>query len=63
VIVTGFFSRSVAWVRVSISPSPAKRAITHWINHYHPLRQHSSINNLSPIEWELHFARRQSQEA
>ena len=41
----------------------ARRAIVHWINHYNALRQHSSINNLSPIEWELQFTRRQLQAA
>lgn len=41
----------------------ARRAIVHWINHYNGLRQHSSINNLSPIEWELQFTRRQRQAA
>jgi transposase InsO family protein len=37
----------------------ARRAIIAWINHYNGLRLHSSINNMSPIEWELHFAQRQ----
>lgn len=41
----------------------ARRAIVRWINHYNGLRQHSSINNLSPIEWELQFVRRQRQAA
>jgi len=41
----------------------ARRVITLWINHYNALRQHSSINNMSPIEWELQFAQRQSQAA
>jgi len=41
----------------------ARRAIVHWINHYNALRQHSSINHLSPIEWELQFTRRQLQAA
>ncbi len=45
------------------SRAEAKRAIIGWINHYNALRQHSSINNLSPIEWELQFARRQRQAA
>ncbi len=45
------------------SRAEAKRAITVWINHYNGLRLHSSINNLSPIEWELQFTRRQSQAA
>ena len=37
----------------------ARRVITQWINHYNGLRQHSSINNMPPIEWELQFAQRQ----
>jgi putative transposase len=41
----------------------ARRVITLWINHYNALRQHSSINNMSPIEWELQFAQRQIQAA
>ena len=41
----------------------ARRAIVQWINHYNALRQHSSINYMSPIEWELHFTRRQFQAA
>ena len=41
----------------------ARRAIVHWINHYNALRQHSSINHLLPIEWELQFTRRQLQAA
>ena len=41
----------------------ARRAIIAWINHYNGLRQHSSINNMSPIEWELQFAQRQLQAA
>ena len=41
----------------------ARRAIIAWINHYNGLRQHSSINNMSPIEWELRFAQRQLQAA
>ena len=41
----------------------ARRAIIAWINHYNTLRLHSSINNMSPIEWELRFARRQLQAA
>ena len=41
----------------------ARRAIVEWINHYNALRQHSSINHLSPIEWELHFTRRRFQAA
>jgi putative transposase len=41
----------------------ARRAIIAWINYYNGLRQHSSINNMSPIEWELRFAQRQRQAA
>ncbi len=41
----------------------ARRAIIAWINHYNTLRLHSSINNMSPIEWELRFAQRQLQAA
>ena len=41
----------------------ARRAIIKWIDHYNGLRQHSSINNMSPIEWELRFAQRQLQAA
>ncbi len=45
------------------SRAEARRAIVHWINHYNALRQHSSIINMSPIEWELQFTRRQLQAA
>ena len=45
------------------SRDEARRAIVHWINHYNALRQHSSIINMSPIEWELQFTRRQLQAA
>jgi len=41
----------------------ARRAIIIWINHYNALRRHSSIGNISPIEWELRCARRQLQAA
>jgi transposase InsO family protein len=41
----------------------ARRAIIAWINHYNALRRHSSIGNISPIEWELRYARRQLQAA
>jgi transposase InsO family protein len=41
----------------------ARRATTPWINYYNGLRQHNSINNMSPIEWELQFTRRQLQAA
>ena len=45
------------------SRADARRAITGWLNHYNAVRQHSSINNMSPIEWELQFSRRQIQAA
>jgi len=45
------------------SRADARRAITGWINHYNAVRQHSLINNMSPIEWELQFSRRQIQAA
>ena len=41
----------------------ARRVITLWVTHYNGLRQHSSINNMSPIEGELPFAQRQFQAA
>jgi putative transposase len=41
----------------------ARRPIIAWTYHYNELRQHSSINNMSPIEWELRFAQRQLQAA
>jgi transposase InsO family protein len=41
----------------------ARRAIIAWINHYNALRRHSSIGNISPIEWELRFFNRQLQAA
>ncbi len=41
----------------------ARRAIIAWINHYNALRRHSSIGNVSPIEWELRFARHRLQAA
>ncbi len=41
----------------------ARRAIIAWINHYNALRRHSSIGNISPIEWELRYVRRQLQAA
>jgi putative transposase len=45
------------------SRGDARRAITGWINRYNAVRQHSSINAMAPIEWELQFARRQIQAA
>lgn len=41
----------------------ARRAIIAWLNHYNALRRHSSIGNISPIEWELRFTRRRLQAA
>ena len=43
--------------------SEACRVITMWINHCNALRQHSFINNMAPIEWELQFAQHQIQAA
>jgi transposase InsO family protein len=45
------------------SRGDARRAITGWINRYNAVRQHSSIKGMTPIEWELQFARRQIQAA
>jgi putative transposase len=33
----------------------ARHAITVWIQHYNATRLHSSIGNLTPIEWELNY--------
>ena len=33
----------------------ARRAIVAWIRHYNAVRLHSSLGNLSPIEWELRY--------
>jgi hypothetical protein len=41
------------------SRGDARRTITGWINRYNSVRQHSSINGLTPIEWESQFTRRQ----
>lgn len=41
----------------------ARRAIIAWINHYNALRRHSTLGNVSPIEWELRYARRHLQAA
>ncbi len=41
----------------------ARRAIIAWINHYNALRRHSTLGNVSPIEWELRCARRHLQAA
>jgi len=45
------------------SRSEARRAITGWINHRDAARPHTTINNMSPIQWELQFSRRQIQAA
>jgi transposase InsO family protein len=36
----------------------ARRAIIAWINHYNAVRLHSTLGNVSPIEWELRCAHR-----
>jgi putative transposase len=41
----------------------ARRAIIAWINHYNALRLHSALGNVTPIEWELRFARSHLQAA
>jgi len=33
----------------------ARHAITVWIKHYNVTRLHSSIGNVSPVEWELSY--------
>jgi transposase InsO family protein len=33
----------------------ARHAITAWITHYNATRLHSSLGNLSPIEWEMSY--------
>ena len=33
----------------------ARRAIITWIRHYNAVRLHSSLGNVSPIEWELRY--------
>jgi len=46
-----------------VTRAEARRAIIAWINHYNGLRRHSSIGNVSPIEWELRCAHRRLQAA
>ena len=41
----------------------ARRAIITWINHYNARRRHSTLGNVSPLEWELRFAHRHHQAA
>lgn len=41
----------------------ARRAIISWINHYNALRRHSTLGNISPIEWELRHYRLQLADA
>jgi transposase InsO family protein len=36
----------------------ARRAIIAWINHDDVRRLHSSVGNVTPIEWELRYAHR-----
>jgi len=45
------------------SRGDAQRAITGWIIRYNAVRQHPSISGMTPIEWELQFARRRIQAA
>lgn len=45
------------------SRAEARRAIVWWINHYNARRRHSSIGNVTPLEWELRCARRRLQAA
>jgi transposase InsO family protein len=37
------------------TPNQARHAIIAWIMHYNATRLHSSLGNLSPIEWELSY--------
>ena len=41
------------------SRAEARRAIIFWINRYNAARMHSSLGNLSPVEWELRYTQRQ----
>jgi transposase InsO family protein len=41
----------------------AKAAITAWIKRYNAVRLHSSLDYISPIEWELNYYRQQLQAA
>ena len=45
------------------SRAEARRAIVWWINHYNTRRRHSTIGNITPLEWELRCARRRLQAA
>lgn len=37
------------------SRAQARRMIIVWIHHYNAVRRHSSLGNVSPIQWELRF--------
>ena len=41
----------------------ARAAITSWIHRCNAVRLHSSLNYVSPIEWELNYRRQQLQAA
>jgi transposase InsO family protein len=41
----------------------ARRAIIAWINHYNSRRRHSTLGNVSPLEWELRHLRAQLAQA
>jgi putative transposase len=41
----------------------ARRAIIAWIRHYNSRRRHSTLGNVSPLEWELRHLRDQMAEA
>jgi len=45
------------------SRAEARRAIVWWIRHYNTRRRHSTLGNVTPIDWELRFARRRLQAA
>jgi transposase InsO family protein len=41
--------------RVFATRAEARRAIFRWINWYNTTRLHSSLNNISPLEWEQQY--------
>jgi len=45
------------------SRAEARRAIVWWINHYNTRRRHSTIGNMTPLEWELRHQRAHMAEA
>ena len=54
-ISAGHLSYHDARVRVSNPLRVTSRCtprVTGWINHHNARREHTSINNMSPIEWE-----------